>query len=185
MVTPTPPGTMTLPTSSSSTAVPYRSTFRMASMGAWLGETPAALTSMVMSPNCCASAISPRIDARLERSISSGTTSYPASFMILAMVWAFSSFLSPTTIFIPQPIRRAMAMPICPAPVHTITFFIGIFLSLTAGFSVPTPARYRRWHPRRNLGWPTLGLRGLPCRRRRSFSRSRLIRCPRGCRRGG
>ena len=112
MVTPTPPGAITLPTSSSSTAVPYRSTFRMASMGAWLGETPAALTSMVMSPYFCASSMMPRMEARLERSISTGTTSNPASFMVLAMAWAFSGFLSPTTIFLPYPIRRAMAIPI-------------------------------------------------------------------------
>jgi hypothetical protein len=123
-VTPTPPGAITLPTSSSRTAVPYRSTFSIAWTGAWLRETPAAFTSMVMSPCFCAWAMKCRIDARWERSISTGTVSKPAWFMVLAMAWAFSGFLSPMTIFIPYPIRRAMAMPICPAPVSSITFFI-------------------------------------------------------------
>ena len=124
MVTPTPPGAMTFPTSSSRTAVPYRSTFRMASMGAWLGETPAAFTSFVTGPYFCASAMSFRIDSREERSISSASVSNPASFMIPEMILAFSIFLSPMTIFIPYPVRRAIAMPICPAPVKIITFFI-------------------------------------------------------------
>ncbi len=42
---------MTFPNSSSSTAVPYRSTARMASGDAWLGDTPAAWMTPVMSPS--------------------------------------------------------------------------------------------------------------------------------------
>jgi hypothetical protein len=42
MTTPVPPWAITFPNSSRTTAVPYRSTARMAADGAWLGETPAA-----------------------------------------------------------------------------------------------------------------------------------------------
>ena len=52
------------------------------------------------------------MDERLERSISTGVTSKPASFIVLAIACAFSNYLSPTTIFIPAPMRRAMAVPI-------------------------------------------------------------------------
>ena len=41
------------------------------------------------------------MDERLERSISTGVTSKPASFIVLAIACAFSNYLSPTTIFIP------------------------------------------------------------------------------------
>ena len=123
IVTPTPPSLITLPTSSRSTAVPYRSTFRIASTGAWLGETPAAFASIVISPYSCAFAIRFLMDSREERSISTASASYPASFMIFATACALSGFLSPITIFFPYPIRRAIAMPICPAPVKIITSF--------------------------------------------------------------
>ena len=43
------------------------------------------------------------MDERLERSISTGVTSKPASFIVLAMACTFASFLSPTTIFSPRP----------------------------------------------------------------------------------
>ena len=69
------------------------------------------------------------MDERLERSISTGVTSKPASFIVLAIACAFSNYLSPTTIFIPAPMRRAMAMPICPAPAHNMTFFIVFLLT--------------------------------------------------------
>ena len=62
-----------------------------------------------------------RMLSRLDRSISKGTTSKPASFMVFAMAAAFSIFLSPRTIFLPKPVRRAMAMLICPAPITSIT----------------------------------------------------------------
>jgi hypothetical protein len=42
---------MTLPNSSSTRAVPYRSTARITAGDAWLGETPAAWMTPVMSPN--------------------------------------------------------------------------------------------------------------------------------------
>ena len=130
MVTPTPPGAITFPTSSRRTAVPYKSTFKMASTEAWLGDTPAALTSMVISPCFCASAIIDRTEGLDDRSISTGRASKPAPFMVSAAIRAFSAFLSPTIIFFPYPMRRAMAIPICPAPAKIITsFFIAGFLS--------------------------------------------------------
>src|SRR5688500_14258654 len=51
MTTPAPPPAITFPNSSSSTAVPYRSTARIAAGDAWLGESPAAWMTPVMSPN--------------------------------------------------------------------------------------------------------------------------------------
>ncbi len=53
-----------------------------------------------------------------------GSASKLAWFKIWAIAWAFSNFLSPIKIFFPAPSRRAMAMPICPAPVKSITGFI-------------------------------------------------------------
>ena len=54
----------------------------MASTGAWLGETPAAFTSMVMGPYLWASAISALMESREDRSISMAAVSKPAWFMI-------------------------------------------------------------------------------------------------------
>src|SRR5215208_3890490 len=51
MTTPAPPRAITFPNSSSSTAVPYRSTARIAAGDAWLGETPAAWMTPVTSPS--------------------------------------------------------------------------------------------------------------------------------------
>ena len=95
----------------------------MVSTDACEGETPAALTSIAISPYCCAVSINFRIEVRDDRSISTGSTSNPARFIVSATACAFSIRLSPTTIFIPYPIRRAIAMPICPAPVSNITSF--------------------------------------------------------------
>ena len=77
----------------------------------------------------CGAARRAEMDERLERSISTGVTSKPASFIVLAIACAFSNYLSPTTIFIPAPMRRAMAMPICPAPAHNMTSFIVFLLT--------------------------------------------------------
>ena len=54
MTTPAPPRAMTLPNSSSTSAVPYRSTARIVAGDAWLGETPAAWMMPVTSPNAVA-----------------------------------------------------------------------------------------------------------------------------------
>ena len=53
-----------------------------------------------------------------------------ALFMVSAIASAFSRRLSPMTIFIPYPTRRAMAIPICPAPAKSITFFMENLLSI-------------------------------------------------------
>ena len=104
MVTPAPPGAIASPISSSSIAVPYKSTARMASMGAWLGETPAAFTIKAMSPRPCARAMSARTESRDARSASWATALNPASLRTF-----------------PEPMRRVMAKPICPAPMSIIT----------------------------------------------------------------
>ena len=48
---PEPPGAMTLPNASSTSAVPYKSTLRIVSGDACDGETPAAWTSPATSPS--------------------------------------------------------------------------------------------------------------------------------------
>ena len=114
-------------------------------MEAWLGETPAAFISMDISPYFCVWSIKLLIEYRFPKSISSGTTSKPASFIIFAVACAFFRFLSPTTIFFPYPTLRAIAMPICPAPVHTTTSRI-IHLLLTLQPTFVFPKRLPR-HP--------------------------------------
>ena len=63
------------------------------------------------------------MDERLERSISTGVTSKPASFIALAIACAFASFFVADDDLQPAPMRRPMAVPICPAPAHNMTFF--------------------------------------------------------------
>ncbi len=54
MTTPAPPGAITAPNSSSTNAVPYRSTVRMVAGDACDGDTPAAWMSVVTSPSATA-----------------------------------------------------------------------------------------------------------------------------------
>ena len=67
------------------------------------------------------------MDERLERSISTGVTSKP--------VHCLSDCLRVCELFVadddlqPAPMRWAMAMPICPAPAHNMTFFIVFLLT--------------------------------------------------------
>ena len=61
-------------------------------MGAWLGDTPAVLTSILISPYFCPSSISARMDSRLDKSICRGVTSNPAPFIVWATASAFASF---------------------------------------------------------------------------------------------
>ena len=124
MVTPAPPGAITLPTSSSSTAVPYRSTCNSSR------STPATATRPPRSPNSrCRQTLPlrnefPESMRGLPRSACIHSQSNPASVMILAMASAFSGRLSATTILRPYPIRRAIAMPIWPAPIHSTTLLL-------------------------------------------------------------
>ena len=61
-------------------------------------------------------------------------TKYPIildnrSLLIVSVICtAFSMRLSPMTIFMPYPMRRAIAMPICPAPVGIITSIMYLVL---------------------------------------------------------
>lgn len=90
-------------------------------MGAWDGETPAALTSMETSPRSRAKSMSARMESRSARSTPVATASKPACSRVAVMAAALSGLLSATTIVLPAPMRRAMAMPICPAPVRIMT----------------------------------------------------------------
>jgi hypothetical protein len=79
MTTAEPPGAMMVPNSSSTSAVPYRSTARMTSGAAWLGETPAAWMTPVMSPSAAAVAVRACTDSREDTSTLAVLTSNPAS----------------------------------------------------------------------------------------------------------
>ena len=65
--------------------------------------------------------MSARTESRDARSASWATALNPASLRTFAAAWAFSGLLSPTTIVFPEPMRRVMAKPICPAPMSIIT----------------------------------------------------------------
>lgn len=88
-------------------------------MEAWLGETPAALTSMVMGPSPWAVSSIPWMEARLDRSISRGRASKPTWVRVSAAAWAWARERSPMTMVFPAPTRRVMARPIWPAPVSS------------------------------------------------------------------
>lgn len=132
IVTPAPPGTITFPTSSSKMAVPYRSTLRIVSTDAWLGDTPAELTMYFTTPCLLASSIAASMESRSDRSTSVGSTSKPTLFNSSAAQRAFSNRLSPAITFRPAAIRRTMALPISPAPTHKTTSLIVIEI-----FSIP------------------------------------------------
>ena len=69
MVIPAPLSLITFPTSSKSTAVPYKSTFSIVSTDACEGDTPAALISIATSPYVCPAFIKFIIDVFSDKSI--------------------------------------------------------------------------------------------------------------------
>jgi hypothetical protein len=81
---------MTLPNSSRTNAVPYRSTERIVSVDAWLGETPAAWMRPVTSPSAVAVWVSACTDSRDDTSMVAALTSNPALLNISAAASAFS-----------------------------------------------------------------------------------------------
>src|SRR4051794_6813071 len=121
MTTPDPPAAITLPNSSSTTAVPYRSTARIASMGAWLGETPAAWMRRVMSPWAAAVSTRTCTDSREDTSTVVVLTSNPALCIASAAASAFACRRSASTMCLAAPTRRAIAWPIDPGPMTTTT----------------------------------------------------------------
>ena len=109
MTTPAPPRAITLPNSSSSTAVPYRSTARIAAGDAWLGETPAAWMTPVTSPSPMAVSTSACSDPREATSTVAVLTSNPALRNISAATSALPWRRSATRTCLPALTRRAMA----------------------------------------------------------------------------
>ena len=109
MTTPAPPCAITFPNSSSTSAVPYRSTARIVAGEAWLGETPAAWISPVTSPSLVAVSTSACTDSRDETSTVLVLTSKPASRSTSAAASAFASFRSAKTTCLPALTRRAIA----------------------------------------------------------------------------
>src|SRR5438477_9450417 len=96
MITPAPPRAMTLPNSSRTSAVPYRSTFRIVAGDACVGETPAAWIRPVTSPRPVAVLTSASTAAREDASTVATLTSYPASPRTSAAALAFPTACRPT-----------------------------------------------------------------------------------------
>jgi len=109
MTTPAPPAAMTFPNSSSTTAVPYRSTARIAAGDAWLGETPAAWMTPVTSPSPAAVTTSACTDSREDTSTVAVLTSNPASRNTSAATSAFCWRRSANRTCLPALTRRAIA----------------------------------------------------------------------------
>src|SRR3954454_17153259 len=121
MTIPAPPGAITRPNSSSTSAVPSRSTASTVAAGACTGETPAVWTTWVTVPSSAALAARACTDSREETSTRWGLTRWPrASSAAAAAAW-LSSLMSAKRMCLLGPWRRAMAWPMPPAPVMTRT----------------------------------------------------------------
>src|SRR3954469_10450347 len=79
MTIPAPPGAITRPNSSSTSAVPSRSTARIVAAGAWTGETPAVWTTWVTVPSSAAFSARACTDSREETSTRWVLTRWPRS----------------------------------------------------------------------------------------------------------
>ena len=99
--------------------MPYRSTARIVAGDAWLGETPAAWMTPVMSPSPVAVSTSAWTDSREDTSTVAVLTSNPALRNTSAAASAFSWCRSASRTCLPALTRRAMAWPIDPAPMTT------------------------------------------------------------------
>src|SRR4051795_519621 len=124
MCTPAPPGAMTFPNSSRTTAVPYRETASTASAGACTGETPAVLTTWMTSPRPAAAWARARTDAASDTSTRCVVTVWPASSSAVFAFCRLVSLKSASNTCLPAPVRRAMACPMLPAPMTTRTFVL-------------------------------------------------------------
>src|SRR5919205_872426 len=129
MCTPAPPGAMTLPNSSRTTAVPYRSTASTAAGGACTGETPAVLMTWTTSPRPAAVWARARTDAASDTSTRWVLTVWPASSSAVLAFCRLVSLKSASSRCLPAPVRRAMACPMLPAAMTTWTAgFAGVLL---------------------------------------------------------
>src|SRR5271165_6033766 len=126
MTTADPPGAMMFPNSSRTRAVPYRSTARITSGVAWLGETPAAWITPVTSPSAVAVSTSACTDSREDTSTVVVLTSKPALASTSAASSALLLWRSATTTCLPALTRRAIAWPIWPAPMTTMTSLMSV-----------------------------------------------------------
>ena len=93
-------------------------------IGAWDGDTPAALITLVIFPYFLASLITFKIDSRLDKSACRLLVSKPALYKSLATDLAVASFKSATTKCLPAETLLAQATPIIPAPINTTTSFL-------------------------------------------------------------
>jgi hypothetical protein len=108
-------------------AVPYRSTAKMVPGDAWLGEMPAAWMTAVMSPSVVAVSTRAWIDGREAMSTVVVVTLKPALRNPSAAVSALAMCKSASTTCLPALTLWAMAWPIDPAPMTTMTSLMTSF----------------------------------------------------------
>ena len=105
----------------------------MASGDAWLGDTPAAWITPVMSPSAVEVSTSAWIDSREDTSTVAVVTSKPALLSTSAAASALLWRRSASTTCLPALTRRAMACPIEPAPMTTTTSLMtGLLASVSS-----------------------------------------------------
>src|SRR4051812_44902231 len=134
MTIPAPPGAITRPNSSSTRAVPSRSTARIVAVGAWTGETPAVWTTWVTLPSSAAFPARAWTDSREETSTRWVLTRWPRSSSAAAAAAWSSSLMSARRMCLPGPRRRAMAWPMPAAPVMTRMSLVVMCVSLRSGW---------------------------------------------------
>ena len=100
---------------------------------ACVGETPAAWMTPVMVPIAVAASTSAWTDSREETSTVAVLTSNPASPSTFAAASAFSRRRSASRTCLPALTRRAIAWPIDPAPMTTITLVMMLIVDFRSG----------------------------------------------------
>src|SRR5579862_6297892 len=89
---------------------------------AWVGDTPAAWMTPAMLPSAVAASTRAWTDAREETSTMAELAAKPASCRTFAAASACSLRRSASSTRLPALIRRAIAWPIDPAPMTTVTW---------------------------------------------------------------
>ena len=142
ITTPAPPGAITAPNASRTSATPSRSTRRIASTGAWTGDRPAVCTTCVTRPRLAASAASSATDAWSDTSTCRARTRWPSSVSASATRLRVDSSWSASSTVRPGPWRRAITRPTPPTPITTNTS--GLMGHLRKGEATPTPYETNR-----------------------------------------
>ena len=117
---------MTLPNSSSTNAkLPYKSTFRIVAGDACVGETPAASIIPVTVPIAVDASTGAWTDSREETStVAEVTSKARITEDFGGCIGVFLAQVRQHEFRLPAPTRRAMAWPMDPAPMRTMTSLI-------------------------------------------------------------